>query len=510
MAIELVNVKTKAGLDADIAAGNLKDTDIAFLHESGQEKMRTQGKDFNFVPSNGKNGQVLVSRMGKGVWESKEISESLYYGVEWQPNVADPALTRIGNLAFHKTLPIQSGMKGCVYNPKTKQVVYWLDSSNWKYKEGGNPDKGEEEVLARLDGYDGEVMIFIPEFWIKSWDTPTTRRVCIAPTKVDESWEHQPAVFIAAYRDTVLNSVPANMGYLSTLPVNSAISVVNESAYCRGGSNSSANDADADKIKRQLGKPRTNLARATFRTYARNAGKEIMSYRQYKNILYWLYVIEYANFNSQAAFNAALTAEGYHQGGLGAGVTTWDWTSWGNYNGYHPLTPCGYCNELGNGTGVKDLTAGTKVFSVPRWRGIDNPFGDVWHNVDGIIINSSSILKDGVKFSEVYTTDDPTKYSDSNYQAMDKAGEEYNAGEGYIKEFDLGSTGEIIPRSNGGNTTQYKCDYHYVNSATGLRTLLLGGCAYHGGFASLGYFYSGNGVGTADAYVGFRTSCVAV
>ena len=52
---------------------------------------------------------------------------------------------------------------------------------------------------------------------------------------------------------------------------------------------------------------------------------------------------------------------------------------WEYYNGYYPLTPCGYCNELGNGTGVKTMTVVTPTvsggdptqtynFSVPRWR----------------------------------------------------------------------------------------------------------------------------------------------
>lgn len=55
----------------------------------------------------------------------------------------------------------------------------------------------------------------------------------------------------------------------------------------------------------------------------------------------------------------------------------------------YPITPCGYCNDIGNFTGIKELvipetvvdestTASTKTFKVPRWRGFDNPFGDIW------------------------------------------------------------------------------------------------------------------------------------
>lgn len=45
------------------------------------------------------------------------------------------------------------------------------------------------------------------------------------------------------------------------------------------------------------------------------------TYKAHK-ILTILYLVEYACSNSQKAFNAELTAEGYHQGGLGDGVTT--------------------------------------------------------------------------------------------------------------------------------------------------------------------------------------------
>ena len=78
--------------------------------------------------------------------------------------------------------------------------------------------------------------------------------------------------------------------------------------------------------------------------------------------------------------------------------------------------------------------------------------------------------------------------------------------DGYIKDFDLQTTGEIVPCANGGGSTTYMCDYHYTGGKdTSLRTLLLGGYAGNGSNAGLGCFYSLNGVGFADAYVGFRT-----
>lgn len=85
--------------------------------------------------------------------------------------------------------------------------------------------------------------------------------------------------------------------------------------------------------------------------------------------------------------------------------------------------------------------------------------------------------------------------------------ESYNLS-GYIKEWDLGDTAEIIPKSNGGDITQYKCDYHNTNIGTGLRTLSLGGNANRGDPAGLGNFFSGVGMGRSFAHVGFRLALV--
>lgn len=490
------------------------DSHVVFIKESGKEGICAQNKIYQTIPSNGEDGQILISQNGKGVWKdlgTLDINDVLSYGVEWKPNVADPVLTRVGNMNYHKSLPIQSGMKGCIYNPITKKVVYWLDEDNWTYKKGGNPDKGEVENLARLDGYDGEVMVYVPEFWIKSWDESDRRCVRISPIKIDDTWEHQPALFLSAYKDTLLTSVPQDMGYLSTLETQAAISVANNATYCRGGSNSSANDEDEDIFKSLLGKCRTSISRNNFREYARITNKEIMSYRQYKNILYWLYVIEYANFNSQAAYNSNLTSEGFHQGGLGNGVT--GTTDIASYNGSMPITPNGYTNEFGNGTGVKLIEPlGPEpigsIYAI-RWRGIENPFGDTWTNLDGVIVDSQAITKNGTKFDVVYATNDPELYNDEDCQVMDKVGEKINTG-GFIKEWNLGSTAEIIPRSTGGTSTQYKCDYQWASSTPALSWMVVGGAPVMAqDQCGLGYIATQRVISMSGGNVGFRTCCIA-
>lgn len=464
------------------------------------------------IPAGGTPGQILVNTGdGTAEWQDNQGGgggtidytglEDIYsYGVEWDTTVADPALTRIGNPLLHKSLPIQSQYKGCVANNGV--INYYLDPNDWSKK-----ITGEDSVL---DGTDGTVRVHTPKFYGKSGTNvqdSNKKWVRISTIKMDDTWIEIPEMLIDAYRSTVDTTTSATP---------KAVSVVNTTAQFRGGGNRTANDTylDTDAFRSDLGKPRTNISRANMRTYATNAGSEMLCYEYYKWIFYWAWVIEYATFNSQAAYNAELTAEGYHQGGLGDGVTTWDGTNWNNYNSYYPLTPCGYCNEFGNFTGVKDLvipetvvsetvTVATKTFKVPRWRGFDNPFGDIWTNLDGVILERTAANQP----SSVYTTTDTSAFGDDNTAKgkMTVAGTEV-ASDGYIKAFDLGEKGEIIPSAVGGSNTTYMCDYHYCNtSSTALRTLIVGGYAVDGGNAGLGCFHSYYGVGYADTYVGFRT-----
>lgn len=457
------------------------------------------------IPAGGTAGQILVNNGdGTAEWQDNQGGgidytglEDIYsYGVEWDSTVADPTLTRIGNPLLHKSLPIQSQYKGCVANGA--EINYYLNPNDWSQK--------ADETPSVLDGTDGTVRVHIPKFYGKSGVEGTKRWVRMSTIKMDNTWIEIPEMLVDAYRSTVDTTVSATP---------KAVSVVNTTAQFRGGGNRTANDTylDTDAFRSDLGKPRTNISRANMRTYATNAGSEMLCYEYYKWIFYWAWVVEYATLNSQKAYTADLTAEGYHQGGLGDGVTTWN-GDWNTYNGYYPLTPCGYCNDIGNFTGVKDLvipetvinestTVASKTFKVPRWRGFDNPFGDIWTNLDGIILERTAANQP----SSVYTTTDPTAFGDDNTAKgkMTVAGTEI-ASDGWIKDYDLGETGEIIPSVVGGSATTYMCDYHYCNaSSTALRTLIVGGRANYGGFAGLGCFNSNNGVGIAGADVGFRT-----
>ena len=412
------------------------------------------------------------------------LVDMMSYGVEWDTTVADPTCTRIGNPLFHRSLPIQSEYKGCVV--KNGKLQYYLNPNDWtKTSNGSN---------SNLDGTDGDVMIHTPKFYGKSGSNGNKRWVRISTIKVDASWVEIPEMFISAYRNTIY----------ADNDVTKVASVVSTDEKYRGGGRRSAYDEylTTDQFKTDLGKPVSNITRATMRTYAAAAGHELLCYEFYKWIFYWNYVIEYANFNSQKEFNSELTSDGYHQGGLGPGLTTWDWSQWGTYNGNYAITPCGYTNEFGNFSGVKaiQIQSPEKTLYANRWRGFENPFGDIWTNLEGIVIKRDAAKAN----SNVYTTTDVLKYGD-NYSLFDIAGVEI-AQDGWIKAFNLGSNAEIIPSSIGGSQSTYKCDYHWCNADfIEKRTLRVGGNATHGSQAGLSSFSSYNGVCSASADVGFRS-----
>ena len=463
--------------------------------------------------------------IGKGVvGQKKSLSPSekekrFAYGIEWDTEESSPDTTRIGNLLLHKSLPIQSQLRGCVAD--RGEINYYLDPNDWSKKADGSDSV--------LDGTDGNVMVHIPKFYGKSGAEGTKRWVKISLVKIDDTWAEIPEMLVSAYRvtvDTTDSSSPK------------AVSVVNTTPNFRGGSNRAAADAyfATDPFRSNLGKPRTFLSKSTMRTYANNAGQALLCYEWYKWVLYWLPVIEYATFDLQKNFVAELTSEGYHQGGLGAGVTTIGNSNWNKYmdSTYDPITPCGYANDLGNYTGTKSLTLpettasdGSTIpavtLTVARYRGFENIFGDIWTNLDGIILVNDTSTDNGsgtCLYKKVYGLLNAGRLWDVTAEELaalnlDTISDEFEVigkglnTEGYIGEFDLGDRAEIIPNVMKGGTTSRKCDYHHAGDKTNtaLRTLLVGGHAVYGGLAGVGCSVSNYGVSDSSYSIGFRTSC---
>lgn len=415
-----------------------------------------------------------------------EFAYDFYYGIEWDTTVSNPVPTRIGKAELHAELPVQSLIRRCVL--KTDGTVnYYLNANDSTKRDNG--------AAANLSGADGQVMVELPECYARFEMDGTKRRALISTQELPGFHKWNKA-YISAYEATVQRST------------NTLMSVVNMDADYRGGNNTSGWDGTYRSL---LGRPATNISLTNFRTYARQGRSTEWNCNVYQlhKELWWFFAIEYCNFNSQAEYNAALDSNGYHQGGLGAGVT--QISNWSGYNSNNPFVPCGTTNSLGNRTGVVTYNAmasdGETVYyaaPVPSYRGVENPFGHIWKWTDGCLCNIQSEAAGGV--SMFYVCDNPANFASSISANYDYRGD-LPRSEGYVKEVILGEYGEIMPLSVGGGSTTYLCDYFYTSipgSGSETRGVLFGGSAAYGAYAGFVYARTSFTPTHADASVGSR------
>lgn len=396
--------------------------------------------------------------------------EDVMYGVEWDVTVADPAMTRIGNMALHRQLPIQNRMKGCLLDDDGN-VVEYLNPTTW--------------LGATRDGSRGQVEVELPDHYRKFETDGNIRRAKISEYPLP-GYHYVPKMYISAYEATVQRSTSM------------LCSVVNSDPDYRGGYGRAEWDGTYRSL---LGRPVSSEHGKTFQLWARNRNASatsewnILDYNCWKAVQ-WLYLIEYANRNSQLPFIAERDANGYRQGGLGMGATTAPSTM-DNWNSQYPFIPCGHTDSLGNGSGEVSYTAlngDGSVFTeimVNRYRGIENPFGHLGKICCGCLCVSKSSETD------IYTTADTSLY---NFDATDGYQKKYSipASGGYFKDIAFGEQGDIIPTGRGGSSTTFWCDDLWKASRDPevIRPLAISGASRvtsSGGMFAFDSIYSGSG-----------------
>lgn len=417
-----------------------------------------------------------------------------YYGVRIKTTVAATTLERIGRPELHTSLPVQSKMRRCVLKDDGT-VAYYLHPTDSTKRDTG--------AAANLTGADGMVMVEIPKHYRK-FEFDGTDLIALISEYPLPGFHEVPKMYRSAYEATVDRTVAATPKLAS---------VVNTTAAFRGGNNNTAYDGTYRSF---LGLPATQISLTNFRNYARNRGNAGLNGKGWNCDLYaaqlstyWLFVIEYANLNCQAAYNAQPDANGYKQGGLGDGVTTMSGANWNTYNGYYPVVPCGVTNSLGNASGVVAHTINngsgiSYTFQVPSYRGIENPFGHIWSWTDGCKCEIQSEEAGGL--SKFYVCNDPAKFQDSSYNDYEYRGDLPRA-EGYAKFHMGGEFGDNVPRAIGGSSTTYMSDYFYTSiptSGTSMRGVLFGGYASRGASAGLSYAHTSNSASGASARIGSR------
>lgn len=470
--------------------------------------------------------------------------DELWYGVRFDmgKNNGVPDGIRTGNLDMHRDLPIQSKMRGCVIQDNGDTIKY-LNPTDWKKYEDNTDVQDDTSQNKRVNFF-----VEIPEHYRLFLQTPDNNiEIRISEYNLP-GYTHVEKKYIGAYEATT------------------------DPAYAEGEEEATKQETSNLEYKvlwsrPDWQKPVVNMTREAMQKAARKSQDIVASEHNRTNHwnmytydahtdMTWLFVVEYATLYSQKDFNKALTPEGYHQGGLGKGVTTGVKVE--STTVMYSFVPAGVTHVLGSNTGIvcyddsadgkttaKTCTGCDKSESshfvngsqqvdsttyttcskteVPRYRGIENPFGHVWKNTVDVIVSG-----DGSKPHDVYICRDWTKFKDTVSGTITKpteaavvaAADNNNPPEGYnlqpfkecpkqgwLKEIVGTNWGDLFCKECNGGATKYYTDYHqtYIeNGTTTARTLLIGGRSGGGSGAGLFDLPSDSGVGVSSANVGTR------
>ena len=340
-------------------------------------------------------------------------SSGVVYGVNWNPTTDTYERTGIAaGVALSTSYAgiIQTKMKRCVLNADGT-VKYYLSATDSTKKADGS--------AAIIDGTDGNVMVEIPKFWYKYENVGGVHKWLISDA-AQTGYEVHPAF--------IRGGVEKSFRY-----------------YCayQGFTLSGKLISGSGRV------PTARKTRATFRTEAAANGT---GWSQIDwNLLtavQLLYLVEFANFNTQAM--------------LGQGITS------GSV--YTAVT--GSSNALGNSSSPSTNTS-TQFMS---YRGIENWYGQIYKFIDGVNVSSCVY----------YVNNKPATFADNVF-----TGDYVSTGitsasvDGYVKNIFASGKGFVANNTTGGSGSTFVPDYFY--QTTGSRTISFGGDASEGATAG-GFF----------------------
>lgn len=386
----------------------------------------------------------------------------------------------------------------------------------WSQMKKVNYDTTNKIITARYgdanfkeDGTNGEVMITIPEFYLKIWQD-TDMHIQCSPYAID-GFTKIPAFMIGAYPTTVIDGKAHS--YSDTFP----------------------------EVNRNI---------TSFRTLSSAVGDDFgqLDYRYF--ILQILYLIEYADFNTQNILGQGVSSLRVSDAdkaligetninrivistasatnfivGQNVSIGTsaaWNWNVAKNrtitsildysegevvgkaiyFDGdpvnivvgnvlWSTAQKSGQCDSLGNKSGCLINDGKHSVC----YRGIENFFGNIWQFVDGLNI------KDNV----AYVCYNPSEYKVDTFSNPYVQIGYINANtNGYAKTLGYDKNNPLIalPIETGGSNSTYICDYYYQN--TGNRIVLVGGNWSYGAGAGAFYWHLAHTSSYSLYYVGSR------
>ena len=388
-------------------------------------------------------------------------SESMVYGVKWDSvnDVMTPGVVVAGSFIAtdYQNFPIQ------------EKVIRGIlsDTGVWTPLNPYDSSKNVDGSAATIDGSAGQVMTQYPRHY--------------ALSKTDGNYKYwliseQPFIF-----GGVTAWIPPAFGNGSHLYLGAF----------QGVALTDAVDAEVGScVKDTSGyttnpysNPFTNRSIVQFRTQCKHDVFSQQNYGQYE-VAYMLAVIEYKTWKLQEILEGNTEYSG------------WD---------YAKATAAGATLGLGNFSGsIWSETEGKYIAN--SYRGLENPFGNVWQWADGANIDTNDNQRLWTCYNpDNYASDVTTNYTDTGCaSAIDDT-------DGYIKDvLGTGKYASLYPIANtGASSDTFISDYIWAAAlGSGWRVLRVGGGLSDGRMAGFGYRNANNYSSYLAAFIGVRLAAV--
>ncbi len=494
---------------------------------------------------------LAVDAMHGGSWWSAGRPDGVdtdIYGMLYNPHpnlslatmsVAKVAYDERTNTLYlvkdHQSLPAHRFRRCVMDDLAARHVNYYLGESDSNFKEDGTP--------SILTGEDGDVMVEIPVVYWRVETFSDGRILYLVSRREFEGSEIHPYFYVspggATARTQYAGACQAALCDADGVPLVTDINATTQPAY-----------SAANQIRSVAGaKPAVSTALERFRILANNRGGQAANslFRQFLRLMMF---IEGGTLDSQTAFSPGFSyAKRYdyrytrlsgRSAGFGNGTgsvyanpvadaniafaslvvngATYYRNSLADANGYFGWTNAAgtltyytaaaapangstsYSDAAGTASGytTSGYSAATPEQQVAAfsYRGIENPFGEVFEVEEGIVVDTLNGL--------YYWTADLDQYSGTDYPATyQQVPHAWPKSNGYPQTWDPKT---FFPLTLGGSATTYLCD-RFLAGNNSARACFVGGALNGISDNGIGYFHVSGGVVSSDVSIGCRISC---
>jgi len=351
----------------------------------------------------------------------------------------------------------RSGHASIITRPYFDVIFPWANIRRCNLSDAGVVTAYYGDAAFKYDGSNGQVMVEIPRFYYK-FDHAATSHAPSVSRKPLAGYKIHPA-FVTDGR--VLDRIYIGAFEACCYDVTAASYNLTDAAGVDFTATTGDKLASRSGAKPLSGKNNAGATLPAFRQLAKNRGTGWgLQHFNMISAIHMLYIIEYANWNSQSALSAGVT-----------NITDDGSTNMAVNTGFTAGVGTG-ASDLGNRSGQVTINHyQTAQATTPMsYRGIENLYGNIWKWVDGINIKAdrNPWIADHDFASDLFSH----PYVDTGLTLPSSNGYGSNLAYGAALDY------AFLPSAVAGSTTTYLTDYYY--QSTGNRSALLGGSWSYG------------------------------